>query len=183
MEEKRPDPMVIQLKRMPALFLCGFMGCGKSTIGPALADELGWDFIDLDSEIEAAQHTTIAEIFRTRGEAEFRRLETEALRSLMAKIARGVPAVVALGGGAFVQSANFELLDGHAITIWLDCPFETIERRLDDTSSRPLAADPVAFRRLFDERRPAYSRASYRVDSALEPAAAVQTILALPCWK
>ncbi len=175
--------MVIQLKRMPALFLCGFMGCGKSTIGPALAEELGWDFIDLDSRIEAAENTTIAEIFRSRGEAEFRRIETEALHSVMSAVARGVPAVVALGGGAFVQQANFDMLDTHAITIWLDCPFETIERRLADTSSRPLAADPAAFRRLYDERRTAYSRASHRIDSDCEPEQAVQAILALPCWK
>ena len=175
--------MVNKLKRVPGLFLCGFMGSGKSTIGPALAHELGWDFIDLDSEIEAEHQTTIAEIFRTRGEPEFRRIETEAIRSLIAKIARGAPAVVALGGGAFVQQAIYEMLEVNGVTVWLDCPFETIERRLDDKSSRPLAGDPEAFRRRFEERRAAYSRAEYRIDSDCEVEHAVQMILELPCWK
>ena len=72
--------MILKLKRTPGIFLTGFMGCGKTTVGRALADELGWTFADLDEEIEAREKTTIAEIFDTHGEAAFREIETEVLK-------------------------------------------------------------------------------------------------------
>jgi shikimate kinase len=159
------------------------MGCGKTTVAQALAEHLGWDFIDLDAEIEADQQSTIAEIFRTRGEAEFRRLETEAIRELLAKIARGWPAVVALGGGAFVQPANYEMIEHQVISVWLDCPLETIRLRIAGDEARPLARDSEAFRNLFEERRSAYSRADYRIEAGVPVERAVELILDLPIWK
>src|ERR1041385_3469207 len=116
-----------RLKRAPGVYLAGFMGSGKTTVGRLLADRLGWDFIDLDAEIEAAEETSIAQLFETRGEPEFRRIETEALRKALRGIDRGVPAVIALGGGSFVEPVNAELLDGPGISIWLDFSFETIQ--------------------------------------------------------
>ncbi len=172
-----------KLKRSPAIYLTGFMASGKTTIARVLADRLGWYFIDLDSEIEDAERATIAEIFESRGESEFRRIETEMIRKLMRKVERGMPSVIALGGGSFVQPANAELLENHGISIWLDCPLETIERRILEPESRPLARDPEGFRKLYEERRAAYSRASFRVDADCEPERAVQLILELPCWK
>ena len=74
--------MDVKLKRAPGVYLAGFMASGKTTVARLLADRLGWDFIDLDAEIEAAEQTTIASLFESRGEPEFRRIETEALRSL-----------------------------------------------------------------------------------------------------
>src|SRR5580658_4267577 len=133
-----------KLKRAPGVYLVGFMASGKTTVARMLADRLGWDFIDLDAEIEAAENATIAQLFETRGEPEFRRIETEALRKIMHKIERGMPSVIALGGGSFAQSANAKLLETHGISIWLDCPFETIEARLNgdaramDADTRPL---------------------------------------------
>ncbi len=73
-----------------------------------LADRLGWDFIDLDTEIESAEGISIAQLFETRGEVEFRRIETEALKKVMHRVERGMPSVVALGGGSFVQPGNTE---------------------------------------------------------------------------
>ena len=64
-----------KLVRTPGLYLIGFMGCGKTTVGSMLADELGWDFVDLDDDIEAETGTTITDIFQDRGESEFRRIE------------------------------------------------------------------------------------------------------------
>jgi shikimate kinase len=173
------------LKRAPGVYLAGFMGSGKTTVARVLADRLGWDFIDLDAEIEAIEHTPIAQIFETRGEQEFRRLETEMLRSVMRRIERGMPSVIALGGGSFVQPFNAQLLAGHGISIWLDCSFETVTERMREIEAavRPLARDPNAFRRLFDERRVAYSRATYRVDADCDVERAVEQILALPVWK
>ena len=108
----------------------GIHGVGKSTIAHALADRLGWHYIDLDAEIEAAEQTTIAELFEARGEPEFRRIETEALKKVMHRIERGMPSVIALGGGSFVQPANAKMLKGHGVSIWLDCPFEILSARI-----------------------------------------------------
>jgi len=172
-----------RLKRAPGIYLTGFMGSGKSTIARLLADRLGWDFIDLDGEIEAAEHTTIAQIFEQRGEAEFRRIESEVLKNILRKIQGIAPSVVALGGGTFTQPANALMMEGHGVSIWLDCPFETIRQRIAEAESRPLARDPGQFRRLFEERRSAYARADYKVDAECAPEQAVDAILNLPCWR
>lgn len=172
-----------RLKRTPGVYLTGFMGSGKTTIARALADRLGWDFIDLDAEIEAAENTTIAQLFETRGEPEFRRIETEMLKKIMRRIEGIVPSVVALGGGTFAQSANAEMLEGHGISIWLDCSFETVQERITEAESRPLARDPAKFRQLFEDRRAAYARADFRVDANCDPEQAVEAILKLACWK
>ena len=171
------------LKRSPGVYLTGFMGSGKTTVAKALADRVGWEFVDLDAEIEAAENATIAEIFESRGEHEFRRIETDMIRRVMRMVERGLPTVIALGGGSFVQPANAALLANHGISIWLDCPFEIIAERITDTESRPLARDPEGFRKLYEDRRDAYSRAHYRVDGACDVDQAVQLILELPFWK
>jgi shikimate kinase len=171
------------LKRAPGVYLAGFMGSGKTTVARVLADRLGWDFIDLDAEIEAVEQTTIAHLFETRGEPEFRRIETEALRKVMRRIERGMPSVIALGGGSFAQPVNTELLEGHGISVWLDCPFETITARVMEADSRPLARDPERFRLLYEERRAAYGLATYRIDADCEVERAVDLILELPCWR
>jgi shikimate kinase len=172
-----------KLKTAPGVYLTGFMGSGKTTIARVLADRLGWHFVDIDAEIESAEHTTIAHLFETRGEPEFRRIETEMIRTVMRKIERGMPSVIALGGGSFVQPVNAELLKHHGISVWLDCPLEKIEQRISEPASRPLARDPNAFRKLYEERRAAYGQASYRVDADCEIERAVELILELPCWK
>jgi len=174
----------IKLKRAPGIYLAGFMGSGKSTVGRMLAERLGWEFADLDAEIEAKERDTIGHIFESRGEAEFRRMETDAIGAWVGRVERGAPTVIALGGGAFVQAGNFSLIANHGISIWLDCSFESIRRRLDeDLRDRPLARDPVSLRKLFEDRRAGYSRADYRVDGDCDPARAVEAILALPIWK
>ena len=110
------------------------MGSGKSTVGRALADELGWGFADLDEDIEKREGMSISQIFDTRGEAEFRRGETAALRERVRSIERGRPCVIALGGGAFLSEENFEIVSNNGVSVWLDCPFSTVERRLAVTS-------------------------------------------------
>ncbi|MBV9401375.1 MAG: shikimate kinase [Bryobacterales bacterium] len=172
--------MLLKLKRTPGIFLVGFMGSGKSTVGHALADELGWHFTDLDAEIERAEGTVIADIFDSRGEEEFRRIETDALARCVKSIQSGRPQVVSLGGGALLSEHNFNLVSHNGVTIWLDCPFETLAKRVAAASHRPLARDPERLRKLFNDRREGYARAEYRIDSASDDAhAAVAQILAL----
>src|SRR5947209_20316081 len=101
----------------------------------------------------------------------------------MRRIDRGMPSVIALGGGSFVQPGNAQMLAVHGISIWLDCPFETISARIMGGDSRPLARDPERFRKLYDDRRAFYGRADYRIDVNCEVDRAVDSILALPCWK
>jgi len=140
--------MILKLKRTPGIYLVGFMAAGKTTIGRLLAHELGWSFADVDEDIAAAEGSSIAELFDARGEQEFRKVEHEAIRKRVGEVVRGRPMVVALGGGAFAQQANRDLLEENGVSIWLDCPFPTVSRRIEDTSHRPLARDPVKFKEL-----------------------------------
>jgi shikimate kinase len=157
------------------------MASGKSTVGRLLAQRLGWSFVDTDEEIEAAEGTAIAEIFETRGEAEFRRIETAIIHRHVRRIGQGSPAVVALGGGAFAEPANRVLLQNNGITVWLDCPFELVERRVALASHRPLARDPRQFAALYHARREAYALAHVRVPiESDDPASVVETILTHP---
>jgi shikimate kinase len=175
--------VILKLKRTPALYLVGFMAAGKTTIGRFLAWELGWTFVDIDDDIEAAEGMPIAEIFDTRGEEEFRRIETEAIRKRVHEVERGKPMVVALGGGAFAQRVNHELIFDNGVSIWLDCPFETVRARVEMAGNRPLARDPYLFRALYFERRAAYERAEHRIEiTSDDPAAAVAAVMKLPIF-
>ena len=141
------------------IYLTGFMGSGKNTVGERLAVRLGLPFIDVDRTIEERHRLTIAEIFDTQGEATFRQIETDAIRAL-SNLRAGV---IALGGGAFVQPGNLELIQNHGVTIWLDCPLHLIRKRLSQAAHRPLARDPERLAHLYEDRRTAYARADFRV--------------------
>ena len=144
------------------IFLVGFMGAGKTTVGQSLAKELGYEFIDLDDVIAAQTGKSVQQIFLELGEAEFRRLETDAIRSC----GNQVRSVVALGGGAYVSKINRELLRGIGKTIWLECTLEVCMRRIRGDQSRPLLGDESAMKQLLDNRRDAYSQADYAINSA-----------------
>jgi shikimate kinase len=145
-----------------AVFLVGFMACGKTTAGVELARRLGWDFVDLDAQIEAREGVTIAEIFQARGESEFRKMETRTLRDLTQSLQRDT--VVALGGGTFAQAANRELL-GSWPSVFLDVPLVELWRRSqDDAGKRPLRRDDLQeFARLYECRLPFYRQAKVTV--------------------
>ncbi len=159
------------------------MASGKSTIGRALADEIGWPFVDTDEEIEARAGKRISEIFVELGERAFRDLESAVIRSHIAKVQMGQPRVLALGGGAFVQESNHKLLGNNGVSVWLDCPLELIHRRLGEDTTRPLAANRNGLGTLYEDRRPFYSRADYRVaiDTDDTPEI-IRRIVALPMF-
>jgi thiamine-phosphate pyrophosphorylase len=158
------------------VYLVGFMGAGKTVVGRRLAERMGLPFLDLDREIEARAGRSIPELFRERGEAAFRALESEAL----AEVSRGPRRVVATGGGVVERAANCEIMRRSGRVVWLDVPFDTLLRRLAGSGEdRPLFRDPVQARRLFESRLAAYGRCDDRVavrgdDSADEVAARIE---------
>lgn len=148
------------------MFLVGFMGAGKSSVGVALARMLGWPFEDLDQRIEARTKRSIEQIFRDSGEAEFRRLEHAALQELLSGgIGRRV---VALGGGAFIQPENAALLGQDGLrTVFLDAPVDELYRRSNQEGvQRPLRQDKAQFERLYHARRPQYLKAGLHIATA-----------------
>lgn len=158
--------------------LTGFMGSGKSTVGLELAALLGWTLVDLDANIEAREGRAILEIFRVEGEAGFRAIERKALQTLLSECR--APAVLAMGGGAFVQAENAALLQQHGVVVvFLDVPLDELLRRCraeqlgSEENLRPLAADEDSFRALHERRLPAYRRADIVVDAAERTPAAI----------
>jgi len=150
-----------------ALFLVGFMGAGKSSVGQILGQRLGWAFEDLDEPIQQREGRSIEQIFSESGEAFFRHLENQTLRQVIAELG-SVPRVVALGGGAFVQPENIALLKNSGIpTVFLDGPVdELFERCREQGRSRPLRSDLRLFRELYEARRENYLTASLHVDTS-----------------
>jgi shikimate kinase len=151
--------------RHSVIYLVGFMGSGKTSVGRRLAGLLGWSFVDLDDEIEKRAGTRIRDLFRIHGEEHFRRLERQELER-MCEISQ---AVVALGGGAFCSDENQELIARYGVTVWLDSPLDLSTARCGDDDSRPLAGSPEEMANLLERRRPFYARAMLRVGTADRP--------------
>src|SRR6266851_1222403 len=143
------------------IFLVGFMGAGKTTVGRALARQLEWDFFDLDDLIEQRAGKSVQAIFAGSGESEFRRVEREALKSC----SELVRSVIALGGGAYVSEENRNSLRGIGKTVWLDCPVEVCLRRISGDRSRPLLSGEDEMRALLELRGSAYAQADFVVQS------------------
>ena len=150
-----------------SVFLVGFMGAGKTTVGRALSRRLSLPFEDLDDRIQLREGKTIEQIFRESGEAEFRKVETAALRELLAEISSS-SRVVALGGGAFVQPVNAALIaKAKAHSVFLDAPVEELLRRCEEEPNlRPLRQDLKQFKELYDKRRRSYMKAAIRIETS-----------------
>jgi shikimate kinase len=153
------------------VFLVGFMGAGKSSVGRALGQRLNWAFEDLDDRIERRQGRTVAEIFRDAGESGFRRAEHRALQSVVEELSGGVTRIIALGGGAFVQESNAALLKASNMpTVFLEAPVEELWRRCSDQAlaagaERPLLGSSEQFRSLYEARRKSYANATFRIQT------------------
>ncbi|MFY9270781.1 MAG: shikimate kinase [Candidatus Manganitrophaceae bacterium] len=151
---------------MKNIVLLGFMGTGKSVVGRRLAAALGRPFVDSDRVIEEKAGKPVSEIFADRGEAEFRRLETEAVAELSDK--KG--SIIATGGGVVLNSKNLDLLGKNGVLILLKSRPEVIFKRVQKRAGqRPLlqGPDPLSeIKRLLAERDPYYQRADAVFDTS-----------------
>lgn len=156
--------------------LCGFMGSGKSTVGRLVARRLLWNFLDLDGMVERHEGSPVARIFEDSGEEHFRRCERHVLRQVVSKPAT----VVALGGGTLIDTANQDLCRQAAAVVWLRCPLEVIEARLQGApEGRPLWAEGQALESRFEERLPGYESAEFCVDADAGPEKVAACIIAV----
>ena len=150
---------------MQSVFLVGFMGAGKSSVGLALSRKLGWPFEDLDERIQVQEGRSIEQIFEQSVEAAFRQIEHAALRSLLQELGAS-PRVVAVGGGAFAPNNAALLEEAGFPAIFLDAPVEELFRRCQEQQvERPLRRDLDEFRRLYASRRPCYLKAAVHIET------------------
>ena len=163
-----------------SIVLVGIMGCGKSTVGKRLAQRLGLEFLDADTEIERAANMSVSEIFAEHGEPYFRSGEER----VIARLLREGPQVLATGGGAFMSASTRAEIAEHGLSIWLKADFDTVMARVRRRSTRPLLQNPDpegTMRKLMADREPVYAMAALTVTSKDVPHDAVvdQIILAL----
>jgi shikimate kinase len=142
------------------------MGSGKSTIGPILANTIGYDFVDLDRMIENRNGQSINEIFRTHGEEHFRRLE----RALIEELSSGSHLVISLGGGTLVDPSTFTRITSTGIVVYLKATQDQLFKRLHHKTDRPVLFGVTGERleeeelrariqQLYERREPVYSKA------------------------
>lgn len=149
------------------LFLVGFMGAGKTSVGRGLGLRLGWGFLDLDDRVEEREGQTVGQIFERQGESGFREAETAALQELLIKPGPE-PLVVALGGGTFTRQRNIDLIAEASLpVIFLDGQAaELFQRCEQEQRNRPLKGDVRQFQELYQQRKSSYLRADYHIDTS-----------------
>ena len=138
---------------MKAVYLCGFMGCGKTTVGKILARKLGCEFYDMDEYIVEREGMKIPEIFAEKGERYFRDTETAAIKELAEN-----KGIIACGGGAMLKKENAEIAAENGITVYIDVPFEVCYGRISGDKNRPIVMsntkEELEF--IYDSRIPLY---------------------------
>jgi shikimate kinase len=144
------------------IFLTGFMGAGKTTVGRCLASLLQLPFADLDREIEQRAGATVRVIVEGQGEPWFRRLELEALQALLEM----GDTVIATGGGTLTSELGARLIREGGLSVWLNPSFATIVDRIGalGKADRPLFRDEAQVLALYRDRLPAYRKADLTVD-------------------
>ena len=157
-----------------SVFLIGFSGSGKSTVGRLLAGRCRVRFVDVDQLIAKREGKTIPEVFTERGERSFRSIEARTIREVIDSSTR--PIVAALGGGAFQSRSNRDLIASAGTSVYLSCSQRELARRLAGNDDRPLLnvrragqsrrdAKSARIKDLLTRRKPAYERADIRVST------------------
>lgn len=149
---------------MKNIVLTGFMGAGKTEVGRELSRVLGWKIIDVDDEIVKSKGMSISEIFARFGEPAFREMETEAIR----KAAQNSNVIISTGGGAVLRRENMETLRERGVILCLWASPETIHKRTQHSSERPLlqAEDTLQrIKELLEFRKPFYEKADIMIDT------------------
>lgn len=153
-------------------YLTGFMAAGKSTIGPILANTLGWDFYDLDKEVEKKEGMKIVELFKLKSEEYFREAET----NLLMRFSKGNQSIISLGGGAIASDINFKIVKSSGKIIYLKSSPEIVYKRLRFKRDRPafiFEGEEVPSKeeflerinKLLDSRKKYYEQADYVIDT------------------
>lgn len=159
------------------VFLCGFMGCGKTTVGKELAKILGASYIDSDDYIVRETGLSIPEIFDKFGEPHFRKIEADTIAQLSLK-----KGVVACGGGAMLNPQTAETARKNGIVIFLDVPFEVCYERISGDTNRPIVMSSTKeqLKQRFDDRYPLYkAHSSFTVDANKSPVMLAKEIAGL----
>ncbi len=145
------------------VYLCGFMGCGKSHIGRMLSAQMDREFIDLDKYIVTMEGLSIPEIFDKFGEPHFRKLEAKYIRGLSGG------KIVATGGGALINDETAKFARESGISVYINTSFEICYRRIKGDTNRPLVMNntPKQLEELYNKRAEIYRRnASYMVNGS-----------------
>ena len=150
------------LKSNYPIVITGFMGCGKTKVARELARELNAVMVDLDDQITKRVGRSPAQLIDEDGEPAFRAIESDTLRHVLEI---GEARVIALGGGAWIQETNRQLLDEHGcLSIWLDAPFEMCWTRIAASQEdRPLGRTREQALALYEQRRPVYELANVHI--------------------
>ncbi|MCX7759600.1 MAG: shikimate kinase [Hydrogenothermaceae bacterium] len=145
---------------MRNVYLVGFMGSGKSTVGKLISQELGYRFVDIDKEVENQEGITIREIFEKFGEQYFRNLEKEKLKEFIDKSGY----VISTGGGLGADKQMMELMKSSGVVIWIDASLEEILNRCQNDTDRPLLKLPYEkIIELYEGRREVYRLADLHI--------------------
>jgi shikimate kinase len=160
---------------MKNIYLVGFMGSGKSTVGKILAEKLNMNFIDIDKLIEEKEGRKIKDIFEQKGESYFRELERKQIEAIVNQ--KGL--VVSTGGGLGANLDNMNLMKKNGDVVWLDVSLNTVLDRLKNDQDRPLLKQPTEkIKQLFEERKNVYRLANIRINADKKtPSQIVEEIL------
>ena len=169
-----PNPLFKGEGSLPRhIYLCGFMGSGKTTVGLLLSEKLNYTFLDTDQLIEEKEKKKVREIFETSGEPRFRELENEVLKEVIVSQNK---TVVALGGGSLIRKQNLVSVKKDGFLIYLKTDLLTIRTRIASDPARPLLKE-ASLETLFGLRKPSYEAADFTIETLMQtPAETAETL-------